>query len=208
MFRKHKTSTKKKERKLIKKKSPKYDKIIKETDILCQSLNISYSGEEENKRGDMATANLSKEKESVESAGSDTDSESSLCGHCMTVVNSGISCEFCLKWYHYDQECSGLRNVNKSMLENDHIWYVCDGCKVTKPLHRMNKVNSTVNSGTLNEVRDQMLQLNVNCDVHNEKLKELKDHILQQQAVITEMYNQLEEMIIKVNNKNGEMHDN
>ena len=72
----------------------------------------------------------------------------------------------------------------------------------------MNKVNSTVNNGTLNELKDQMLQLNVNCDVHNEKLSEMKDQLLQQQAVITGMYNQLEEMTIKVNNKNGEMHEN
>ena len=57
MFRKHKTSTKKKEKRLAKKKSPEHDKIVKEIDTLCQSLNISDSGEEENKRGDMATAN-------------------------------------------------------------------------------------------------------------------------------------------------------
>ena len=72
-----------------------------------------------NRNKNMATANMQNDDEVASSASSDT--ESALCGNCVSQVVDGISCDFCERWFHYEEECSGVKNVEKKNLENEHI---------------------------------------------------------------------------------------
>ena len=87
----------------------------------------------------MATANMQTD-EVDGSVSSDT-------GHCIMQVVDGISCNFCERWFHYEEECSGVKNAENKILKNEHILYVCDDCNMAKKSrNEMQKTNCSINN--------------------------------------------------------------
>ena len=90
-----------------------------------------------------------------------SDTKSALCGSCITQVIDGISCDFCERLFHYDEECSGVENAENKILESEHILYVCDDCsKAKKSRNEMQKTNCNINNQKLNELKAQVSQMN------------------------------------------------
>ena len=95
----------------------------------------------------------------ADEVGGSSDTESALCGHCLTQVVDGISCDFCERWFHY-KECSEVRNAENKILENEHILYVYDDCNIAKKSrNEMQKTNCSINNKKLNEIEAQFSQM-------------------------------------------------
>ena len=139
----------KSERKQKKKKSSDLDEIYE----LLEEADLHIT----NRNKNMATANMQTD-EVADSVSSDT--ESALCGSCITQVVDGVSCDFCERWFHYHEECSGVENAENKRLENEHILYVCDDCnKAKKVQNEMQKTNCNINNQKLNELKAQVSQM-------------------------------------------------
>ena len=165
-----------------KKKHPDLDEI--------PELIVEVDRHISNRIKNMVTANMQTDDEIASSVSFDT--ESALCGNCITQVVDGISCDFCERWFHYEEECSGVKNAENKILENEHILYVCDDCnKTNKSKKEMQKTNCNINNQKLNELKAQFHQM---YDLMNNMAQGL--------------YHQIEELAKQVSSNKEETEEN
>ena len=96
---------------------------------------------------------------------SDTSSLASSvtsCGHCTAVVNDGICCDYCDRWFHFDSMCSGLDVTYKRMMKHDNVLYICNKCKKERP--QKNCIENQLNllSKKVNEIAEKIGNVNAN----------------------------------------------
>ena len=102
------------------------------------------------------------------------------CGHCCSIVREdgdGVCCTICEIWYHIENDCSGIDNTYKDLIDSDNIWYICNKCK-TYDLSRFKK---SINTGIID---DKLEVLKTNSDIlaemmHDtaEKTREVVDNM-------------------------------
>ena len=97
-------------------------------------------------------------------SGVDTDTsvdECITCGYCTAVVNDGICCDFCERWFHFDNACSGLDDKYKRMMSHENVLYICNECKKNRP-HKNNSIEKQLNllSEKVNEIAEKIEKVN------------------------------------------------
>ena len=108
------------------------DSVDSLTDEIGRLENL-VSDKQQGRKPKMATANPQAHDFSESSDGS------ANCGTCANKVEIGIQCAICDVWYHYDQNCSGLKASYKAMMKSIHIRYLCSSCQEDERLRKTDK---------------------------------------------------------------------
>ena len=99
------------------------------------------------------------------------------------------SCDSCEKWFHYDQLCSGLINVDIPTLRNANIYYLCNRCEASGG-EKKTKQTSRANIEILQEIQ------------------EMRDEITKMQHMMDGLFNQVSKSMMKTSNENDEREEN
>ena len=107
-----------------------FKSLKKEFDILSKNVSKNKKNTEEKNTVVNASAEMAGASADALNASAEDGDDRAFCGHCTTVVNDGVCCNFCFKWFHFENECSGLMNIKnlKEFMSSMNILYVCDKC--------------------------------------------------------------------------------
>ena len=173
-------------------KKPKKNKKYIEEQLVDQLVSLSKAVKKSDK---MAEANVTL-NESAVSADSAVDNDH--CGHCKMLVENGIQCRECWKWYHYDKTCSQLDDAERmpKYIKSKYISYTCAQCY---------NPSKCPNEDWMDKSWNKMVELDT-------KLRDMQNHIKSQLEVFqaflcdefSSMYGQLRDMKVKIDQEKHE----